>query len=213
MIIAGPLQKNPTLKAAAVFCATLVVAVIVAAFGPPPVALADGSLSAATASTHIDYLPATDLVDQAGKNFSLATIKGKPVLVGFIHTSCGGVCQTMTAKMKSVAQDLEPSFASKLTLVSLTTDPHEDGPAQLASYAKAQNAQGRGWVFLTGKPANVQRVLKLYGVAADTSEDSMTHVFELRLIGPDGYELHRYTGSDIKAATIASDVKSALANK
>jgi protein SCO1/2 len=213
MIKAGPLRNNPTLRAAVVLCAAFVVALMVAALGLPRAALAEGSLNAATVPTHIDYLPATDLVDQAGKNFSLATIKGKPVLVGFIHTSCGGVCQMMTAKMKSVAQDLKPSFASKLTLVSLTTDPHEDGPAQLASYAKAQNAQGRGWVFLTGKPADVQRVLKLYGVAADTSEDSMTHVFELRLIGPDGHELHRYTGSDIKAATIATDVKSALANK
>ena len=213
MIKAGPLRNNPTLKAAAVFRAAFVVALMIAALGLPRAALAEGSLNGATVPTHIDYLPATDLVDQAGKNFSLATIKGKPVLVGFIHTSCGGVCQMMTAKMKSVAQDLEPSFASKLTLVSLTTDPHEDGPTQLASYAKAQDAQGRGWVFLTGKPGDVQRVLKLYGVAADTSEDSMTHVFELRLIGADGHELHRYTGSDIKAATIATDVKSALANK
>jgi cytochrome oxidase Cu insertion factor (SCO1/SenC/PrrC family) len=119
----------------------------------------------------------------------------------------------MTAKMKSVARDLEPSFSTKLTLVSVTTDPEEDGPAQLATYAKAQDTQGRGWVFLTGKPGDVNRVLKLYGVAADTSEDSMTHVFELRLIGPDGRELRRYEGSEIKAATITADVKSALAHK
>ena len=205
--------KNLTLKAAAIFCAASVVALIAVAVGPPPIALADGSLNATKASAHIDYLPPIALVDQSGKNFSLATIKGKPVLVGFIHTSCGGVCQTMTAKMKTVAEDLEPGFASKLTLVSLTTYPKEDGPAQLASYAKAQDAQGRGWVFLTGKPVEVRRVLKLYGVAPDASEDSMTHVFELRLIGADGHELHRYTGSDIKAATIATDVKSALAHK
>jgi protein SCO1/2 len=213
MIKAGLVRNNPTLNSAGILCATMIVALMVAALGLPHSALADGSLNAVAASTHIDYLPATDLVDQAGKNFSLATIKGKPVLVGFIHTSCQGPCELMTAKMKTVASDLEPSFASKLTLVSITTDPKEDGPAQLATYAKAHDAQGRGWVFLTGQPGNVQRVLKLYGVAADTSEDSMTHVFELRLIGPDGQELHRYAGSDIKAATVAADVKSALAHK
>jgi protein SCO1/2 len=213
MIKDRPVRKNLTLNAAAIFCVASVVALIAVAVGPPPAALAEGSLNAPNASAHIDYLPAIALVDQAGKNFSLATIKGRPVLVGFIHTSCGGVCQTMTAKMKTVAEDLEPGFASKLTLVSLTTDPKEDGPAQLATYAKAQDARGRGWVFLTGKPANIQRVLKLYGVAPDASEDSMTHVFELRLIGADGHELHRYSGSDIKAATIATDVKSALADK
>jgi protein SCO1/2 len=158
-------------------------------------------------------LPDVALIDQTGRPFSLASVRGKPVLVGFIHTSCQGVCELMTAKMKSVAQDLEPSFGSKLTLVCLTTDPKEDGPAQLESYAKAQGAVGDGWVFLTGKPADVQRVLNIYGVAVDTREDPMTHVLELRLIGPDGHELHRYQGTDVKAAVVASDIKSALVHK
>jgi len=35
---------------------------------------------------------------------------------------------------------------------------------------------------------------------------------ELRLIGADGHELHRYEGTDIKAAAIAGDIKSALAH-
>jgi protein SCO1 len=161
-------------------------------------------------SANTDYLPDVPLIDQAGRHFSLASMKGKPVLVGFIHTSCQGACQLMTAKMKSVASDLEPAFASKITMVSLTTDPKEDGPAQLAAYAKTQGATGDGWVFLTGKPADVRRVLNLYGVVLDASEDSMTHVFELRLIGRNGHELHRYEGSEIKAASVTADIKKAL---
>ena len=192
-------------------CALLIGLIMCATLGGQSTASADQPLKAPPIATRIDYLPDTRLTDQTGAKVSLASVKGKPALVGFIHTSCEGPCELMTAKMKNIADDLAPAFAAKVTLVSVTTDPAEDGPAQLAAYAKAHDAVGKGWLFLTGQPANVRKILKLYGVPADTTEDSMTHVFELRLIGASGQELHRYEGSDIKAATVAADIQTALA--
>ncbi len=180
--------------------------------GLPSRSSAHEVVKAAAANPNTDYLPALQLTDQFGKPFTLASAKGKPALVGFIHTSCQGACELMTAKMKNVAQDLDPGFASKVTMISMTTDPSEDGPKQLAKYATDQGAVGNGWVFLTGKPAEMKRALNLYGVAVSESEDEMTHVFELRLIGSDGHELHRYEGTEVKAAAIAGDIKSALAH-
>lgn len=162
------------------------------------------------AATPADYLPNITLRDQFNHQLSLASLRGKPALVGFIHTSCGGVCQLMTAKMKTIAQDFDPAFGSKLTMISITTDPREDGPAQLNTYAKNQAAIGEGWVFLTGKPANIKRVLKLYNVAQN-SDDEMTHVFDLFLISSDGRELHHYHGSDIQPKNVATDIRTALA--
>ncbi len=170
------------------------------------------TVRAATANaTSTDYLPNINLRDQFNHQLSLASLRGKPALVGFIHTSCGGVCQLMTAKMKTIAQDFDPAFGSKLTLVSITTDPREDGPAQLNTYAKNQAAMGEGWVFLTGKPANIKRVLKLYNVAQNSDDDEMTHVFDLFLISSDGRELHHYHGSDIQPKNVVNDIRTALA--
>jgi cytochrome oxidase Cu insertion factor (SCO1/SenC/PrrC family) len=156
----------------------------------------------------INHLPDIPLVDQSGRDVSLSLLKGKPVLIGFIHASCEGPCEMMTAKMKTIAAALEPSFSSKVTMVSVTTDPKEDHPPQLAAYAKAQGAEGEGWVFLTGKPADVAHVLNLYGVPAG-DDDAMSHVFDLYLIAPDGRELRRYHGPEIKPAAVAADIQTA----
>src|ERR1700731_3277535 len=111
-----------------------------------------GDNGAARKGEKVDYLPGMSLIDQNGKTVSLTSLKGRPVLISFIHASCKGACQMMTAKMKMVAQSLGPKFVSSVTMVSITTDPAHDRPLQLLAYAKNQGADAAGWLFLTGKP-------------------------------------------------------------
>jgi cytochrome oxidase Cu insertion factor (SCO1/SenC/PrrC family) len=160
-----------------------------------------------------NYLPDAMLIDQTGKAFSFAGLRGGPVLVGFIHTSCQGICEMLTAKMKTVADQLKPSFPGKVMMVSVTTDPAEDGPKELAAYAKRQGTVGPGWLFLTGKHAQVVRVLKAYNVPEGDPGDELTHVSDIFLIGPDGHLLHRYNGMTVSGAAVASDVRDAVARR
>ena len=44
-------------------------------------------------------LPDVSLIDQHGAAVSLASLKGKPVLIDFIYTSCASTCPLLTAKM------------------------------------------------------------------------------------------------------------------
>ncbi len=153
-----------------------------------------------------DLLPAIELVDQNGRTVSLASFKGKPVLVSFIHASCLGVCELMTAKMRAVAQSLGAESEAKVTMLSITTDPAEDGPKQLRAYAKKEGVNADGWVFLTGKPDRIARLLVLYGVPYRENHDEETHVMKLFLLGPDGREVHRYSGIKVAAETVAADI-------
>ena len=47
----------------------------------------------------------------------------------------------------------------KVTIVSITVDPEHDGPAKLREYAQEQGADKKGWYFLTGSAADVDRAL------------------------------------------------------
>jgi protein SCO1 len=164
-------------------------------------------------AARVTYLPNVTLVDQSGKSRSLAAFKGRPALVGFIHTSCEGICEMLTAKMKSIAEELNPSFNTKVSMLSVTTDPKEDGPAQLAAYAKKQGTFGQGWFFFTGPEDQVDNVLKVYGVPAGDPGDELTHVLKIYLISPDGRELHVYNGMDIAPSAVAADIRNALARR
>lgn len=174
---------------------------------PPPSALSAAETGRSPAG-HLDYLPPLNLVDQNGRPVSLSSFKGKPVLVGFIHTSCKGVCEMLTAKMKDVAQTLGAQFHSSVTMVSVTTDPDEDNPAQLLKYAKAQGVDGEGFTFLTGKTQQIDHLLALYDVPEEGPDEATTHVLELFLISPDGTAMRKYNGMSVSSQILASDIRS-----
>lgn len=159
-------------------------------------------------------LPPVTLTAQNGAAVPLASLRGRPVLLGFVHTSCKGPCELMTAKMKRIGEDLASRRGTRLTMVTVTTDPEHDGPAQMLAYAKAQNANQPGWLFLSGKPTDVRRVLAVYGIPHDESEeDEMTHVLDLFLIAPDGTTVRKYHGTEIPPEAVASDIRKTLAQR
>ena len=123
-----------------------------------------GSYAAANTS---DCLPAITLVDQHGQDVSLASLKGHPVLIDFIYSTCPGPCPLMTSRMAVVAKLLGHKLGSQVTFVSITIDPEHDRPAELEKYARESGADAAGWLFLTGTPAQIDRVLAIYHLRAD----------------------------------------------
>ncbi len=63
------------------------------------------------------------LVDQNGNAVALTSLKGKPLVVDFIYTSCPGPCLMETAKLANVALRLGNDLGSKVTIVSISSIP------------------------------------------------------------------------------------------
>jgi protein SCO1/2 len=152
-------------------------------------------------------LPEVSLVDQRGTTVSLASLKGKPVLIDFIYTSCASTCPMLTAKMAAIAHQLGPALGAEVRIVSITLAPEHDGPAELAKYAKERGADANGWLFLTGPPAKVDQVLALFKLRRTRESDGeITHSIEAFLLGPDGHQLRQYNALDVSPDAVVADV-------
>ncbi len=150
------------------------------------------------------------LVDQAGKKIPLDSLRGTPVLVDFIYTTCTSTCPLLTQKMAAVAKLLGPALGSKVKIVSFTIDPAHDGPSELAKYAERMGAGDPGWIFLTGTPAQIAQVLAIYGLKIGQGSDgSIMHMTAAFLLGPGGRQLRQYNGLEVSAQTIVSDINRA----
>ena len=166
--------------------------------------------SAGSAVTE-NVLTDAKLVDQNGKTVALTSLKGKPMVVDFIYTSCPGPCLMETAKLANVALRLGSDIGSKVTIVSISVDPEHDGPKQLLDYSRQQGADQKGWYFLTGGPAEVDQALAGFKLSRQVEPDgSVGHMVDMMLIGPDGRLIREYNGEVVKAKDIVDDVKKTL---
>jgi protein SCO1/2 len=152
-------------------------------------------------------LPEVSLIDQHGAEVSLASLKGKPVLIDFIYTSCASTCPMLTAKMAAIARKLGPALGADVRIVSVSLDPEHDSPAELAKYAQSHSASEAGWIFLTGPPAKIDQVLGLFKLRRTRESDgSITHSISAFLLGPDGRQIRQYNALDVSPDAVAADV-------
>jgi len=110
------------------------------------------------------YIPNLPVVTQDGKTlrFYHDVIKGKIVVMNFIYTNCPDICGLTTARLTQAADKLGDAVGRDVFFVSLTVDPEHDTPAKLKEYADAFHI-GPGWLFLTGKPADVRSISAKFG--------------------------------------------------
>jgi protein SCO1/2 len=104
--------------------------------------------------------PDVDLVDQTGAphRFVHDLVAGKIAVVSFVFTGCSTICSPVGANMGALDEMLGRQVGTGVSLISVTLDPFNDTPAQLAKW-RAQFDSAPGWRLLTGDPNNVDRVL------------------------------------------------------
>jgi protein SCO1 len=127
------------------------------------------------------------LVDQNGKPFSDANLKGKWHLVFFGYTHCPDACPTALNEM-SLALDRLGLKRDEVGVVFITVDPERDTPDVMKSYVQSFDAP---IVALTGSPEAVAQAAKAYRVfyakhpRADGDYD-MDHSAVIYVMNPEG---------------------------
>ncbi len=94
-----------------------------------------------------------ELTDQSGQPFGMAELKGKVWIASFFFASCPATCRQLNLALAGV-QEATPA---DVMLVSLTCDPDNDTPEQLARYSEVFHADPARWKFLTGDMADLKR--------------------------------------------------------
>lgn len=117
------------------------------------------------------HFPNVPLVTHAGKEvlFYDDILKDKKVVINFMYTGCINICSPVTQNMLQ-AQRLLGDLAKDIHFYSISLTPLADDPAALRAYMKAQQI-GKGWTFLTGKPANIERVRRGLGFSRGSSTE------------------------------------------
>jgi len=101
------------------------------------------------------------LVDQNGRVFSDADLKGKPSLIYFGYTYCPDVCPTALLLMETAAEQLGTGGPGRINLVFITVDPERDTRDLIKGYVSNFGSTFEG---LTGTPQQIADAAHAYRV-------------------------------------------------
>jgi cytochrome oxidase Cu insertion factor (SCO1/SenC/PrrC family) len=195
---AEPIRLARAFGAAGTGVVLAVWAIAIVLIGAAPMALAQANRNASPIiaqaidgnAAPLDFkAPAFTLTDQNGRQVSLASLRGKVVLLTFLDPVCTSDCPQIAQEFKGADQVLGAG-ARHVELVAIVANPLYRSIA----YTRAFDAQERlttvpNWLYLTGSLAQLQQAWKNYAIAAQIlpAGGMIAHTDVAYVIDPSGY--------------------------
>jgi cytochrome oxidase Cu insertion factor (SCO1/SenC/PrrC family) len=165
------------LASAGIGSVAAVAAVGVIILGAAPMAAAQASPVADTIlaqavdgpSNPVDYAaPAFSLTDQQGRNVTLASLRGKVVLLTFLDPVCTSDCPLEAQEFRQAGRLLGGGDDRHVELVAIVANPVDYQLGYTQAFDRQEGLDGvPNWLYLTGSPAQLAQVWRGYGIAAE----------------------------------------------
>ncbi len=130
-----------------------------------------------------DHLPNVPLVTHRGKTvrFYDDLVKDKKVVITFIDTRTRAESEKVTANLVALQRFFGSRVGKDIHLYTITRTPEHDTPAVLKRWATKHGA-GPGWTFLTGKPADVEKLRHSLGFASNNAAEDADPRFAIGIL-------------------------------
>ena len=132
-------------------------------------------------------LPAVQLTDQRGLDFSTAELVGTFSLMFFGFTNCPDICPITLQTLANVEAELRAKGLDAPRIVFVSVDPDRDTPAQIERYLGNFSSN---FVGITGSQQALQPLLAALGVTVERHQHpgeeayNVIHNSTVYLIGP-----------------------------
>ena len=109
------------------------------------------------------------LVDQTGATFRLEDLRGRPTVLTFVASRCTDACPIANAEFALTREALRRD-GIPARLVTVTLDPEYDTPFVMNAVARSFHADPAGWIFASGRPRDVHRLMQSLHIVAQTGK-------------------------------------------
>lgn len=191
----------------------LIALFLVAVFALGAIALAAGSRDGngdevATAGTRFEgavmprglRAPDFSLRNQDGERISMRSLRGRPVIVTFLYTTCDDTCPAQAQVVRGALDEL----GEDLPALAIAVDPPRDTPQRARAFLAEQRVTGR-IDFVLGTHAELRPLWDGYFVQPQSDEQE--HQARFTLVDKRGFQRVGFPGFEATPERLAHDLR------
>jgi protein SCO1 len=142
--------------------------------------------------------------NDAGSRITLASLRGRPVVLTMFFARCEFACPLLVNDMKRIEEALAANVRTNVTFALVSFDSERDTPAALAVYRKRFQLPSN-WTLLTGTRDDVQELAALLGVKfKKDARGQFAHSNLITLFDADGEVMLQQSGLNQPGSDIIS---------
>ena len=133
--------------------------------------------------------------NDAGKEVTLGTLRGRPQVVAMFFANCQSACPLLVYQMTQIESALPEGMRAKAGFLLVSFDTKRDTPEALRAYRNQRELSERNWTLLTGSPDGVLELSSLLGVQfKQDAKGQFLHSNVLTLLNSEGEIVYQETG-------------------
>ncbi len=147
-------------------------------------------------------------LDQDRNPLRLAALRGKPLVVNLVYTSCSHTCPIIVQTLHRAVEIAQDALgADSFSVVTIGFDSADDTPSRMRAYARDQGVDLPNWRFLSGDQATIASLSEDLGFIYYPSPRGFDHLAQTTVIDAEGLVYRQVYGSDFDAPAVVEPLK------
>jgi protein SCO1/2 len=149
------------------------------------------------------------LRDVRGQAFELSQLRGKPLVVSMIYTSCHHICPTITRSLRDGIEIAREALGEDaFSVVSIGFDWKVDTPDRMRQFAAQQGVDDvPDWHFLAADPAVIDLLSEELGFIFHASAKGFDHLTQTTIIDRHGVVYRQVYGAPVETQSLVEPLK------
>lgn len=144
-----------------------------------------------------------------GRTLTLSELKGRPLVLSLVYTSCSTVCPTGTETLKaSVAEARKALGGEAFRVLTLGFDARNDTPQRMQAFAVDHHIdRDPFWKVASASPAVLDALLEEVGFSYAAAAGGFDHVAQTTILDAEGRVYRQVYGDDFPLPVLVEPLK------
>jgi len=143
-----------------------------------------------------------------GQPFELSSLRGKPLVISLIYTSCHHICPLMTRNIQETVDIAREALGDdSFSIISVGFDWRVDTPERMRLYRRQFGINDPAWYFLSGDDASINTLAENVGFQFFASPKGFDHLSQTTVVDADGVIYRQIYGEDFEPPAFVEPLK------